>query len=228
MILGKVMAAAAGQPLGDLIQSLFVEPLGLTATAHSLLAEIPDPILHGYSAERRPFLQIPGTIRFIEESTTWSPSWTLAEGAIQTMDIKDMTTTMDAIGSGALLSEASYQEQMSPALMGFGTPLPGCANCRTMNESYNYGLGMVFNGDWMLQNPLFFGYGGLGAYLPSQRMAVSVMTNFAISHLLAHILQLCYLRVCMSTRVFVRCARLLLRRAKRARISPEWAAIFHI
>lgn len=178
VILGQVMAAAAGQPLGDLIQSLFVEPLGLTATAHSLTAEIPEPVLHGYSAERRPFLKIPGDIRFIEESTTWSPSWTLAEGAIQTMDIQDMTTTMDAIGSGELLSEASYQAQMSPDLMGFGEPLAGCPNCRTLNEVYSYGLGIVFNGDWMLQNPLFFGYGGLGAYLPSRRMAISVMTTY--------------------------------------------------
>lgn len=178
VILGRVMAAAAGQPLGDLIQTLFVEPLGLTATAHSLTAEIPAPVLHGYSAERRAFLKIPGDIPFIEESTTWSPSWTLAEGAIQTMDITDMTTAMAAIGSGALLSEASYQAQMSRDLLGFGEPLAGCPNCRTLNEVYGYGLGIVFNGDWMLQNPLFFGYGGLGAYLPSRRLAISVTTTY--------------------------------------------------
>jgi hypothetical protein len=135
-------------------------------------------VLHGYSAERRPFLKIPDDIRFIEESTTWSPSWTLAEGAIQTMDIKDMTTTMDAIGSGELLSEASYQAQVSPDLLGFGEPLAGCPNCHTLNDEYNYGLGIVLNGDWMLQNPLFFGYGGLGAYLTSRRMAISVVTTY--------------------------------------------------
>lgn len=178
VILGQVMAAAAGQPLGDLIQTLFVEPLGLTATAHSMTAEIPEPVLHGYSGERRAYLKIPAEISFIEESTTWSPSWTLAEGAIQTMDIYDMATTMEAIGTGVLLSEDSYQAQMSRDLLGFGEQMEGCFNCRTLNEVYNYGLGIVFHGDWMLQNPLFYGYGGLGAYLPSRRIAIATMTTY--------------------------------------------------
>jgi hypothetical protein len=117
-------------------------------------------------------------VRFYEESTFWNPSWTLAEGAIQSTTIHDMTATAEAIGTGALLSPESHQAQLAPDLLGFGAPLEGCPNCHTLDEVYNYGLGVVRGGPWILQNPLFGGYGGVAAYLPSQKIAIAVASTF--------------------------------------------------
>ena len=91
-----------------------------------------------------------------------------AQGAIQTTDIVDMTTTAVAVGEGTLLSPASHQAQIAPDLLGFGAPLEGCPTCHTLDETYNYGLGVVLSGDWILQNPLFAGYGAVTG-LPARR-----------------------------------------------------------
>jgi hypothetical protein len=102
----------------------------------------------------------------------------LAKGAIQTTDIVDMTASAVAIGEGTLLSPASHQAQIAPDLLGFGTPVAGCPNCHTLDETYTYGLGVVLSGDWILQNPLFAGYGAVMAYLPAQKIAIAVAATF--------------------------------------------------
>jgi hypothetical protein len=42
----------------------------------------------------------------------------------------------------------------------------------------NFGLGVVLNGSWVLQQPLFAGSGGVMAYLPSQKIAIALVTTF--------------------------------------------------
>ena len=66
---------------------------------------------------------------------------------------------------------------MAPDLIGFGTPLEGCPACHTLDEAYAYGLGVVLSGPWILQNPLLAGYGSVGAYLPSRKIAIAVVTT---------------------------------------------------
>ncbi|WP_156401919.1 hypothetical protein [Agromyces sp. Soil535] len=51
-------------------------------------------------------------------------------------------------------------------------------SCFTQVEGYNYGLGVVRSGEWMLQNPLLSGYSAVEAYLPSQEIAISVANTF--------------------------------------------------
>ena len=89
-----------------------------------------------------------------------------------------MTTSAIAIGEGTLLSPESHQAQIAPDLLGFGSRLEGCPPCHTLDESYSYGLGVVLSGDWILQNPLFGGYGSIEAYLPAQKIAIAVATTF--------------------------------------------------
>jgi hypothetical protein len=60
----------------------------------------------------------------------------------------------------------------------FGHPQNGCANCRTLNEAYGFGLGAVRNGEWILQNPALAGYAGVEAYNPTTKIAVAVVTTF--------------------------------------------------
>ncbi len=116
--------------------------------------------------------------RFYEESTYWNPSWTLARGAVQTTNIYDMTATAIAVGEGTLLSPESHQAQVAPDLLGFGAPLEGCPACHTLDNVYNYGLGVVLSNSWILQNPLFGGYGAVEAYLPSKKIAIAVVTTY--------------------------------------------------
>jgi CubicO group peptidase (beta-lactamase class C family) len=178
VILGRAMETIAGQPLAALLQSRVLDPLGLTNTTSSNTAAIHAPVLHSYTSERRQALGIPAGTRFYEESTFWNPSWTLAPGAVQTTDIVDLAASAIAIGEGTLLSPASHQAQVAPDLLGVGSPVEGCATCATMEERYNYGLGVVLSGPWILQNPLFAGCGAVMAYLPSQKIAIAVATTF--------------------------------------------------
>ena len=178
VILGQALEAITSTPLATLMQEKILTPLGLTNTTGPTTAAIPEPVLHAFTSERRQALGIPPANRFYEESTYWNPSWTLAQGAIQTTNIYDMTTTAVAIGTGALLTPESHQAQVDPGLLGFGSPQSGCPTCATLNERYNYGIGVVLHGPWILQNPLFAGCGAVEGYLPSQKLAIAVATTY--------------------------------------------------
>jgi CubicO group peptidase (beta-lactamase class C family) len=178
VILGQALEKIMGEPLDVALQQNVLGPLGLTNTENSTTPAIPEPALHAFSSERRQALGIDPATPFYEESSFWNPSWTLAEGAIQTTNIYDMTTTADAIGTGKLLSPASHAAQVDPNLLGFGSPVPGCKACFTQTEAYNYGLGVVRHGSWLLQNPLFYGYAAVEGYYPPKQLAVAVATTF--------------------------------------------------
>jgi CubicO group peptidase (beta-lactamase class C family) len=178
VILGQALEQITGQPLNVALQEQVLGPMGLRNTVAWSTPEISEPVLHAFTSERRQQLGIPTGTRFYEESTYWNPSWSLAEGSIETTNIFDMATSAVAIGEGTLLSPASHQAQIAPDLVGFGSPLKGCPTCQTLKESLNYGLGVVRTNSWILQNPLFAGCGGVMAYLPSQKIAIAVATTF--------------------------------------------------
>lgn len=165
--------------MAELLREQVLDPLGLSSTQSWSTAVIPSPVLHAFSSERRQALGIPPGTRFYEESTFWNPSWSFAQGAIQTTTIYDMNATEAAIGEGTLLSPASHRAMIAPDLLGFGSPLAGCPACHTLEESYVYGLGVVISNGWLLQNPLFGGYGAVEAYLPSKKFAIAVATTYA-------------------------------------------------
>lgn len=177
VLLGLVLSKVTHEPLALALRRYVLGPLRLTQTVASDNAAIPAPVLHAYSAERRTFLGIKPSVPFLEDSTYWNPSWTLAHGAIETTTIRDLTRTAIGIGSGALLSRRLYDEQIDPRV-GFGHPQAGCTRCATLGRVYGYGLGVVRNGSWILQNPLFGGYGAVEAYLPSRRISIAVVTTF--------------------------------------------------
>jgi hypothetical protein len=47
-----------------------------------------------------------------------------------------------------------------------------------MTNTYNYGLGVVFRGPWIAQNPLFFGGSGMSAYLPERKISIAVANTY--------------------------------------------------
>ncbi len=178
VILGRVLEGATGMPMDALMRRDVLDPLGLTGTANAFTAEIPEPALHAYTAERRGYFGIePGT-RFLEESTSWSPSWTIARGAIQTTTIADMAASMEAVGKGTLLSAESFSEQFDRSLVGFGEPLDGCNSCHTFPEDMVYGLGVWMIGPWVVQNPLFYGYSGTAGHHPEADLTIAVAVTY--------------------------------------------------
>jgi CubicO group peptidase (beta-lactamase class C family) len=179
VLLGLALEKATGQPMSKLLSDIVLQPLGLTNTASSETAEIPDPVLHAFTSERREFLGIPRGTPFYEESTFWDPSWTITHGAIQTSNIYDLEATAVGIGSGRLLTRESYEKLVSTELRGKTRAQPGCATCAPMTDGYTYGLGVVISGEWLLQNPMFAGYAAIEAYLPAEKIAIAVAATFA-------------------------------------------------
>ena len=165
VILGEALATITGTPVDELIRERIVEPLGMEGTESHQTAEIPEPVLRAYTSER-------GTY---EESTFWNPSWTTAEGAVMITNIHDLATSARAIGTGELVSAESHEEQIGPSLVGLGGPTDTCPEgvCNEQLPTFYYGIGTVVLGGWVLQNPSFFGYGAVQAYLPSEDLGIA-------------------------------------------------------
>lgn len=154
VILGEVLARAAGKPVEVLIREGILEPLGLANTRSETTAAIQAPVLHAFTAERGVY----------EDSTYWNPSWTLAAGAIMTTSIADMLASGIAIGSGALLTP-----ELSTAQLALAVPvMPG------FSEDFHFGLGVIRLSGWVAQTPSFAGYAAAMAYLPAGRIALAV------------------------------------------------------
>jgi CubicO group peptidase (beta-lactamase class C family) len=178
VLLGLALEKATGKDMPTLMRDEILKPLGLSQTANSDTPDIPSPVLHAFSSERREALKVPPETPFYEESTFWNPSWTITHGAIQTSTIYDLEATAVGIGSGKLLSEDSYKAMVSTDLRGKTRTQPGCPTCSEQTDVYTYGLGIIISGHWLLQNPLFSGYASVEGYLPSKKIAVAVTVTF--------------------------------------------------
>ncbi len=179
MILGDILAKIGGAPLETLLKRKVLEPMGLRSTVANEGSDIPAPVLHTFSSERRGALGIPADVPFTEEATFWNSQWGTPMGANQTTTIDDLTTTAIKVGTGALLSRSSYHAMTDASLIGFGERGPSCApSCFPQTVRYNYGLGVVRSGDWILQNPSLSGLSATEAYLPSEKLSIAVVITF--------------------------------------------------
>jgi D-alanyl-D-alanine carboxypeptidase len=154
VILGKVLEKATGRGVDELIRDGILAPLGLDDTRSEQTAVIQEPVLHAFDDERGIY----------EDSTYWNPSWTLAKGAVMTSNIPDILKSATAIGTGALLSAASFKEQLAPAT----------AKLKPWSDERFYGLGIFVINGWLMQNPSFAGYAATMAYLPARKLAIAV------------------------------------------------------
>lgn len=180
MILGQILAKIGQKPLDELLQEKVLGPMGLTGTTGTQNSDIPAPVLHSFSSERREPLGISSGKPFYEEATFWNTQWGTPIGANETTDINDMATTAVKVGTGALLSKASYHAMTDPNLLGFGHAQANCApSCFKQINAYNFGLGVVRSGSWLLQDPLLSGEGSTEAYLPAQKIAIAVVVTFS-------------------------------------------------
>jgi CubicO group peptidase (beta-lactamase class C family) len=183
VILGRVLEKITGMPLADAMQKYIFGPMDLKQTqGNNGTPQIPEPVLHAFSSEQRKELSLPPDVPFYEESTFWNPSWTTAEGAIQTTDITDMSKTMEAVGTGKVLSRKSWAAQVDPNLVGFGHSQPNCPPCHKNILEFNYGLGVVIKGPWITQTKNFAGSGAtvgyLRSYVSGTGLTVAVVTTY--------------------------------------------------
>jgi CubicO group peptidase (beta-lactamase class C family) len=178
VILGEILEKVAGMPLNDAMRKYVFRPMGLTQTNGSSTPQMPEPVLHAFSSERREALQISPDLPFYEESTYWNPSWTTFDGAVQTTDIADMSKSMEAVGTGKLLTAASHAAQVSSELVGFGHPTPDCGVCSQNTMALHYGLGVVLLGPWIGQDKSFSGSSATVGYLPSKHLTIAVEVTY--------------------------------------------------
>jgi len=174
VILGRVLEKIAGMPLAEALQKNVLVPMGLTQTTASTTPVIPQPVLHSFTSERRQILGIKPNMPFYEEGTYWNPSWTTIEGAVETTDITDLSLSLEAVGTGKLLSPASSDAQIVPSIIGLGHPQSNCPACALSTVARNYGLGVILSGPWIAQTLGFAGASGAVAYLPSQQLTIAV------------------------------------------------------
>jgi CubicO group peptidase (beta-lactamase class C family) len=179
MILGEILAKIGGKPLATLLNEKVLGPMGLTETTETVTSEIPSPVLHFHDSERRVALGIPPETPFSEDATFWNAQWGTPMGANQTTTIDDMITTAVAVGTGSLLSDASYHAMTDSNLLGFGHADPACApSCFQQIDAYNFGLGVIRAGSWILQDPEITAFSASEAYLPSQGIAIAVAVTY--------------------------------------------------
>jgi CubicO group peptidase (beta-lactamase class C family) len=179
MLLGEILAKIGGKPLATLLEEKVLGPMGLRSTVETQTSQVPSPVLHFFDSERRVALGIPPATPFYEESTFWNSQWGTPIGANETTTIDDLATTAVQVGTGALLSPAGYQAMTAPNLLGFGHPDPVCAPaCFTQVVGYNFGLGVVRSGSWILQDPKLDGISAAEAYLPSEHIAIAVAVTY--------------------------------------------------
>ncbi|MFY9710066.1 MAG: serine hydrolase domain-containing protein, partial [Candidatus Cybelea sp.] len=183
VILGRVLEKIAGMPLTDALQKYVLDPMGLKETSGNTTPAIPQPALHSFTSERREVLGIDPKIPFFEESTFWNPSWTTIDQAVETTTITDLSISLEAVGTGKVLSPASSAAQISPKLIGFGHPQTNCPACRKNDLALSYGLGVLFSGPWVSQTLGFAGASGAVGYLPAQKVTIAVeATNAAAAY----------------------------------------------
>jgi D-alanyl-D-alanine carboxypeptidase len=158
-VLAQVISAVTGRSVQSEIEERVLRPLGLRGVSISRLPAMPGPVLHSYSAGRGSY----------EDSTFWSPSWTIGAGTVMSGTIADVARSARAIGTGELLSPAASKEQFAAASSGLTAMAPGI----------HYGLGIVVgdDGGWRVQNPSLNGYTGIEAYLPSRGISIAIVTT---------------------------------------------------
>jgi CubicO group peptidase (beta-lactamase class C family) len=180
VILGLALEKITGKSIPDLMQERIFGPLGLKNTSgNDSTPAIPEPALHMFTSERRGIVGVPEGSPYYEESTYWNPSITITHGAVQTTDIVDVDASAIAIGTGKLLKPESYQKMVAPDLRGKTTAQDNCpATCFAMNDNYTYGIGVTLTGHWIMQAPLFFGEASAFGYLPSKKVAISLVVTF--------------------------------------------------
>jgi D-alanyl-D-alanine carboxypeptidase len=156
-ILAQVVSQVTGKSVATLMRERVLGPLGLRHTQVSRFPAMPGEALHAYSDERGVY----------EDSTFWSPSWTIGDGTIMAATMGDVVRGARELGRSALIPPRQNKERLAPITAGMGP----------FTKSLYYGLGISVADGWQVQNPFLNGYTGASAYLPGKDMTIGVVTT---------------------------------------------------
>ncbi|MGW5455957.1 serine hydrolase domain-containing protein [Nocardia sp. NPDC003979] len=143
VVLGEVLQKAAGKPLGELIAEHITDPLGMRDSEVVLNPQMDEPILHGYTNERK----------FFEDSTFWNPTAFLHSGNMNST-VADVGRWVRALGTGERLTPEQFRQMMGPSTAGLGP---------FTTEKY-FAFGVVHLAGWLFMNPSYGGYDGVAFY----------------------------------------------------------------
>jgi D-alanyl-D-alanine carboxypeptidase len=123
IVLGLVVEAITGEPLGQVLQEKIFTPLKLTSTSFPATIELAPDLVHGY-------IKVQGT-PLIDITPALNPSWGWAAGAIVST-AKDVTAFYRALFTRKLLPVAQLSELETPSAtsrgygLGLFTVLAAC------------------------------------------------------------------------------------------------------
>jgi CubicO group peptidase (beta-lactamase class C family) len=157
-ILSQVISEVTGRSISALMHERVFGPLGLEHTQISRYPAFPGAALHSYTGERG----------FYEDSTFWSPSWTIGAGTVMAAPMAEVVRGFREMAKGALISPRSNRERISPV---------NTAHLKPFSPSLFYGLGIEVSHGWQFQNPYLDGYTGIAAYLPAQDLSLGIVTT---------------------------------------------------
>ena len=179
MILGQILSIIGKKPLDTLLRQKVLQPMGLTNTTGTVTSAIPSPALHSFSSERRVALGIPPTGCSMRSDLLEHPV-----GDTHGRERDDHYRRHDQDhGRGrdwcpAVAGELPGDDRSN--LLGFGRKEAACVpSCFTQVNVYNFGLGIVRSGSWLLQDPLLSGEGSTEAYLPSQKISIAIVLTLS-------------------------------------------------
>ncbi len=152
-ILGEILEQATGKRMAELYDNYIFTPLGLKHTGYCRTPELPSPVLHSFSTDRKIY----------EDATYWNPSWTGESGSLYS-NIRDLGKWAHVFGTGQLLNSRSFEKLISK---------PDAAK---RGDLY-FASGFVVANGWFLQNPDFNGYSGAFGYYPPEDLTVIVYTT---------------------------------------------------
>jgi D-alanyl-D-alanine carboxypeptidase len=104
IVLGLVVEALTGKPIGQVLQERIFTPLGLTSTSFPLTIQLAPDLVHGY-------VKVEGT-PLIDITPGLNPTWGWAAGAIVS-NVRDVTTFYRALFTRKLLPATQLAEMES-------------------------------------------------------------------------------------------------------------------
>jgi D-alanyl-D-alanine carboxypeptidase len=165
VLLGLIIQMVGGQTVADAYQQQLFGPLGLRYSSMPERQSGTIPAVHprGYYYSSEKLYAARGAP---VDVTTWNPSWGWTAGAaISTLN--DMAAWAKALGTGQLLSPATFAQQRQ------FVKVPG--------STAEYGLGMFKVDGYLGHNGSIPGFTSFVGYDPVHHRTVIVLTNLALS-----------------------------------------------
>ncbi len=157
-LLGLIAEQATGGSIEAEIERRIIVPLGLSGTSFPTTPDMPEPFMHGYTAEA------PGDP--LVDVTRSNPAVPWASGAMIST-LADLRTWAEALALGTLVSFDMQQERVQFTM----SPVP--------NLEFGYGLGILTVNGLVGHNGGIAGYNSWVMYDPVTSITVVVVTNRA-------------------------------------------------